>query len=274
LDTALAQDDKKSSFPRFDLKKKNMSASTIVAPSAAMSALAPGGVDISKLLKSQGPVVSAVLLKAGPDAAVEQVEVDTTPQKQMVQKLLGGPFTFLGQYEEEGIMLMCLRDENSDAAAAGEETAGPTLNQHKLQPPFDDAKVRGDILLLKVANEEEESEGDVDTLAAKSNEEFFLHYTKDSWVKFAARTDVEAPKAVVSEDMEEEEEMESDDQSEEEEENVEGESDEEDEDDGAGFMEMLMGQVVQRFQQEHGRLPDESELQALQSAIAEKMGGM
>lgn len=256
-----------------------MSASITIAP-PAMPLL--GGGDISKLLKSQGPIVTAVLLKAGPDAAVEQVDIDTTPQKQMVQQLLGGPFTFLGQYEEEGVMLMCLRDQPAANHIDGAKSDS-TLNQHKLQPPFDDAQVHGDILLLRVAADEEpevDSAGlVVDTLAAKSNEEFFLHYTKDEYVKFAARTDVEAPKAVVSEDLEdeeEEEEMESEDEeaSEEGEGNMEGESDEEDDADGAGFMELLMGQVMQRFQQEHGRLPDEMELQALQGVIAQKMGGM
>ncbi|KAG7360780.1 hypothetical protein IV203_035879 [Nitzschia inconspicua] len=37
---------------------------------------------------------------------IEQIEIDTTPNKSMVAKTLGGPFTFLGQYEEEGIVLM------------------------------------------------------------------------------------------------------------------------------------------------------------------------
>lgn len=230
----------------------------------------PGGDDISRLLKSEGPVVSAVLLKAGPEATVKEIQVDTTPQKQMVQKLLGGPFTFLGQYEDEGIMLMCPRDQENDSV---------TKNQHKLQPPFDDAQVRGDILLLRVAAEDEQSADEdaaIDTLAAKSNEEFFLNYTKEEYDNFAARTDVEPPKPLISEDADKEEEiMDSEDEEEEEEENMEGESDEEDdENDGAGFMELLIGQVMGRFQQENGRPPDEAELLALKSAISQKMGGM
>ncbi len=260
-------------YPSDSLSKCSLPATTcsrssnmspILSASASVPAAIPllGGGDISKLLKSEGPVVTAVLLKAGPDAVVEQVQVDTTPQKQMVHKILGGPFTFLGQYEEEGTMLMCLRDDNNDNL---------TINQHKLQPPFDQTRVRGDILLLRVAAEDDTDETDcpVDTLSSKSNEEFFLNYTKDEYVKFAARTDVEGPKAVASEEVDEEDDIESDD--EEEDEEIEGESDEED-DDAAGFMELLMGQVMQRFQQEHGRLPDEKEMQALQSAIAEKMG--
>ena len=37
---------------------------------------------------------------------IEEILVDTTPRKSMVSKILGGPFTFLGQYEEEGICLL------------------------------------------------------------------------------------------------------------------------------------------------------------------------
>lgn len=40
---------------------------------------------------------------------VEDIEIDTTPAKNKVAELLGGPFTFLGQYEEEGIVLMARR---------------------------------------------------------------------------------------------------------------------------------------------------------------------
>lgn len=223
----------------------------------------PEGGDISRLLKSDGPVVTAVLLKAGPDVVVEEIHVDTTPKKQMVQKILGGPFTFLGQYEDEGIMIMCLRDSINVTVP---------LNHHKLHPPFDNAKVYGDILLLRVASEDEtdETDGPVDTLSSKSNDEFFLNYTKDEYTKFAARTDIVAPEPVLNDDGADESHMESDGEGDEEEE-VEGESDEDDDDDRC-FVEMLMGQVIQRFQQENGRMPDELELQALQAAITEKLG--
>ena len=36
---------------------------------------------------------------------IEEVEIDTTPKRSMVSEVLGGPFTFLGQYEDEGIMV-------------------------------------------------------------------------------------------------------------------------------------------------------------------------
>ena len=37
---------------------------------------------------------------------IEEMKIDTTPSKSKVSEALGGPFTFLGQYEDEGIVLM------------------------------------------------------------------------------------------------------------------------------------------------------------------------
>lgn len=220
----------------------------------------PGGGEISKLLKSQGPVVTAVLLKAGPEAEVTELQIDTTPQRQMVKEVLGGAFTFLGQYEEEGTVLMCRKDSDDNLAQ----------NCHTLQPPFDASTVNGDILILKVAaDDDEEADISLSTIAAKSNEEFFLNYSKDEYTNFAARTDVVVPAAVSMEDSEAEGEEEESDAEE-----MEGESDEEDEDGAAGFLELLMGQVLAKFQADNGRLPDETELAALKSAISEKMAGL
>ena len=135
------------------------------------------------------------------------------------------------------------------------------MNPHKLQPPFDQTQVHGNILAMKVAEEDMEQ---------ASNEEFFLNYTKEEYAKFAARTDVVPPNAMAEDDEEEEEHCE---ESEEEEEgSVEGEDDESDEDDGEAFMDLLMGQVLKRFVEENGREPEEQELLALKSAIAQKMG--
>jgi len=255
------------------MSKRGLQDSSSFKVQAAGAIPVPGGGSIAQLLKSEGPVVTAVLLKA--DATIEEIQIDTTPQKQMVQKTLGGPFTFLGQYEEEGIILMCLREDGG-----GTTTKDIPMNQHKLQPPFDGSQVKGDILCLRVAAQEDEADDDdddndnVDTLATKSNDEFFLNYTMDEYKTFAARVDIEVPKPIVSgEEMEDEEETDGTGSEEEDEdgEEMEGESDEED-DGVTDFTEMLMGHVLQRFQQENGRMPDEMELQALQSAIAQKTG--
>ena len=54
---------------------------------------------------------------------IEAIEVDTTPRKSMVAKILGGEFTFLGQYEEEGTMIMIRRPDwhEWEAASPGRE---------------------------------------------------------------------------------------------------------------------------------------------------------
>jgi Family of unknown function (DUF5880) len=254
-----------------------------------------GGGDIARFLHSSGPIVTAVLLKA--DATVEQLAIDTTPQKQSVQQVLGGPFTFLGQYEEEGIVLMCLRGGEGNEEEEGHEgnvvdnnsnnkKKRLPINQHKLQPPFDESQVRGDILCLRVAAQDDDDD-DANhhsnglTISTQSNEEFFLNYTLEEYMRFAARTDVKAPNVLVSEDAEDEDDEDhatgSEEEEDEDDEEMEGESDDDDDDDEdgpEGFIEMLMGQVIHRFQTEHGRLPDDTELQALQAAIAQKTGGL
>jgi hypothetical protein len=220
-------------------------------------------VDVSKILNSTGPIVNAVLLSAGAEGIAKDIQVDTTPKKQMVQQILGGPFTFLGQYEDEGIVLM-IRREQEDLPA----------NTHKLQPPFNESIVKGDILALKVAPE---PEGEDENISLnKPNDEFFLNYTKEEYEKFEARTDIKTVTPTKSSMPDDEEDIEfSEEEEEAKGEEMEGEDDSEDEDDGAGgLMEILMGQVLQRFQQENGRMPDEQELAALESAISQKLGGL
>ena len=218
-------------------------------------------LDIGSILSSNGPVVDAVLLSTTNE--IDTIRIDTTPKKQEVAKILGGPFTFLGQYEEEGIVLM-VRKENVEV-----------INPHKLQPPFDNTEIKGDILAMKVSDSSEEN---------VSNDDFFLNYTKEEYAKFAVRTDVVAPP--MQPPMETDDEEEDDESENEEDDDVsieEGEDDdddddddddeeESDEDDGEAFINLLMGQVLKKFQEENGRDPDEQELQALKSAIAQKMG--
>mmetsp|Transcript_24996 Transcript_24996/g.46633 ORF Transcript_24996/g.46633 Transcript_24996/m.46633 type:complete len:233 (+) Transcript_24996:312-1010(+) len=230
-----------------------MSATSTI-PKEVAAAIAMGdNINIGKILQSTGPVVDAVLLSS--DATVNKVRVDTTPKKQMVQTILGGPFTFLGQYEDEGIVLMVRRNAED-----------LPVNAHRLQPPFDETTVRGDILALRVAPQEDSED-------PKSNEDFFLDYTKEEYEKFASRTDIVASVTPNQSSLEEEQEDYSEDDVEEDEE-MEGEDDSEVEEEGGGFMELLMGQVLQRFQHEHGRMPDEQELKALENAISQKLEGM
>lgn len=305
---------------------------------AAAAAAANAGmqnVNIASILNSTGPIVTAVLLKAGgtrkegeknaaDDSFIEAVQVDTTPKKQMVAEILGGPFTFLGQYEDEGIVLMIRKDQDNhqEGDSDGTNKNGLERNQHPLQPPFQTSTVWGDILCLKVAPDDEDDTPEADdenadaamqvTITPKPNDEFFLNYTKEEYVQFAARTDVvytppPDEEAAMDDDEEEEEEnaiegassaknppklVEKVDSSDEEEDDGDGDGDApyemeeqgdqedndeeegDDDDEEGGFLELLMGQVLQRFEQENGRMPDATELKALESAITEKLGGM
>lgn len=157
---------------------------------------------------------------------VEEIEVDTTPKKQQVAAILGGDFTFLGQYEDEGIMVMVRRPDWEDEESSFDESNIPPVNPHPLQPPFDEFDVRGDILLIKVAETAEELDNDDDQahddkveskedgentsdlkpaaveekkevakqqISVPTNDEFFLDYTVEEYLNFASRTDVEGP---------------------------------------------------------------------------------
>lgn len=226
---------------------------------------------------------------------VEEIKMDTTPKKNEGEKILGGPFTFIGQYEEEGIMLMAKKgcviydaeeeeDEENQAANDNKPNDNSNMNPHKLQPPFDKSKIFGDILVLKVAEVDDPLDDDCDdapeqavgTVSVASNGDFFLDYTKDEYLKFAARTDV-VPPALPS-DAEEEEEEECGDNDNDEEENEEedewsgGEGEEDEEEAQAGMMQMLMVAVLRKFQEENGRGPSSEELLVLKMTIAQKLG--
>lgn len=240
---------------------------------------------------------------------IEQVSIDTTPKKNQVSQILGGPFTFLGQYEEEGTMVMVRvpptvedqEDDGEDEEENGEKDVpqrrgGLELNPHLLQPPLHNCVVYGDILLLKVApcndddddddndKEEEEETNQEKQETVLANEDFFLNYTKEEYIQFASRTDIVAqdpPSEDPEEDDEEGEEMDSDeqvthDESDSDEEfqltGSDDEMDDEDEDCQIGMMNLILAQIIKRFREEHGRGPDTLELLTMRSALAEKLG--
>ena len=250
------------------------------------------GEDIQKILHSTGPIIKCVLLRTAdndddakkPAAKeegekiilkhlIDEIEVDTTPKKSMVQQVLGGPITFLGQYEDEGLVLVCRRPETLDSSVG--------WNPHKLQPPFQDTQVQGNILVMRVADEEEKMEHEEDGSdkpVVNTNDNFFLDFTKDDYIQFALRDDVEPPQF---EEQEEEEGGEEDgeendgDEDEDEEEIVAEDDDDEGEDDEeaqVAMMNLIMGQVLKQFHEENGRGPDTRELLELRSALAQKIG--
>ncbi|OQR93285.1 hypothetical protein ACHHYP_02727 [Achlya hypogyna] len=99
-------------------------------------------LDIEGVMNAEGPIVKCVLLKQG--GTKEEIDVDFTPSKQAVAALLGGDQTFVGQYEDLQVMLMCNPEHQ-------EEDSGVELTKHKLQPPFHGrlGQIRGDILLFR-----------------------------------------------------------------------------------------------------------------------------
>eukprot|EP00554_Chaetoceros_debilis_P009607 CAMPEP_0194102674 /NCGR_PEP_ID=MMETSP0150-20130528/3240_1 /TAXON_ID=122233 /ORGANISM="Chaetoceros debilis, Strain MM31A-1" /LENGTH=465 /DNA_ID=CAMNT_0038789693 /DNA_START=51 /DNA_END=1448 /DNA_ORIENTATION=+ len=276
---------------------------------------------------------------------IEEVEIDTTPKKQMVVQTLGGPFTFLGQYEEEGTMVIvrlpeAVSDDDDAENEKDEDNFMNHINPHQLQPPLHQFEVYGDILLMRVAPTEEEEKQDDDkdqdtndekmsanaaaaddevvkpetdnepsdpavtstsapvdattntadaeasvaTARILTNEEFFLDYTKEEYIKFASRTDI-IPKEEDTTAAEEGEGSGSGDDSKEGSgsEDEDGEyvvfdgSDEDDmeedeEECQIGMMNLILAQILKRFREENGRGPNTEELLAMRSALAEKLG--
>ena len=157
---------------------------------------------------------------------IEEIEIDTTPSRNHVTQVLGGPFTFLGQWPSAGTVAIIRKDflsdlpsdlkqlpirdlrnhckeleidtsliiEKAELVAALEEKRNDALplNPHRLQPPLHNLDARGDILVLKVAETREEldDEDEECTLETLTNEEFFLNYTREEYLHFASRTDI------------------------------------------------------------------------------------
>jgi hypothetical protein len=299
------------------------------------------GAAIAKVLSSEGPIVKCVVLRASPESCttdgdkkpsaksdnedsvrqvlpdlIDEIEIDTTPSKSMVAQTLGGSFTFLGQYEEEGVVLM-MRDIPEDAVAldmeelAAEKLAKlrsmcqereidmagmlekpdlvnalvkdsqlPPINPHSLQPPLHKALVRGDIVILKVAETKEELDEETDTeepeITAPSNEEFFLSYTKSQYIAFASRTDIEEHDVEPEKagECEEEEKDASDEEADKEESEpyqLGQEEEEIDDEDKSAMFNLVMNEVLRQYRDEHGRGPHTHELLELRATIAKEL---
>ena len=266
---------------------------------------------------------------------IEECVVDTSPGKNEVQKLLGGnSFTFIGQYPDEGIVLMARADQfhdldmiddltirelknfiresglghiidlttvvdHADLIQAVKDAQLP-LNPHRLQPPFDDCPIRGDILLMRVAddpNDEDDDDEDEDDDAGVAkmsaaihqamqqvksamevpNDEFFLDYTKEEYIAFASRTDIVAEPMGDDEDDEDEEDMDEEDEDEQDEE--EEDDDDEEEEDGLDdeeeekhlVLNLILSELIKSFREDNGRGPDAEELLDLRARVAEQL---
>jgi len=268
---------------------------------------------------------------------VSQVDIDTTPRKRSVEKVLGGPFTFLGQYEDLGVVAMALRlDEYDDNTNKESSPSLPPFNPHVLQPPLHNIKVRGDILLMKTKtiddeDEKDDDERDVDTdnniaTASSSTSEmngsdnvgeetdFFLNFTSEEYLQFASRTDIAIPKMqndssindIIDKSIGQAERYDNKTRKEEEE-NYDDDNDNDDENDHyrdinddeydpdynidddeeednmhylnlaeseerVGMMNLLMGQILRKFREDHGRGPETNVLLQMRQALAQRLG--
>ena len=295
---------------------------------------------------------------------IEEAKIDTTPSKSKVAEVLGGPVTFLGQYEDEGVVLMIRKfpddleevlediyntsieedDDDNDNDGSKNSTTSfsfpeelsknfnikalkavcaqrqidiegmveksdlikavidyqshlPPYNTHQLQSPLHKARVRGDIVIMKVAETNEELDGDDDekeenndekeikTVTVPTNEEFFLNYTKAEYMKFASRTDIPEHEIEIPEDDDDEEEDENDaaaagNDDDEAEGGGDGEAfimgdngdDEEiDETDKSAMFNLVMNEVLRQYREENGRGPNTQELLELRSNIAKEL---
>mmetsp|Transcript_1584 Transcript_1584/g.3515 ORF Transcript_1584/g.3515 Transcript_1584/m.3515 type:complete len:523 (+) Transcript_1584:291-1859(+) len=408
----------------------------------AMSAI--GATDIRKVMKSQGPIVTTVILRCPPPSSaningdgddkedskpeaveeskgenqskgktdddgdndakieasetptprvilrdlIEEVTTDTTPSKSKVAEILGGPFTFLGQYEEEGIVLMVRNlpddleadlkdiydnseDDNEDEdknkvsfsfseqlsknfnikelkalcfqrdidtadmkekqelvqALVNYQKRLAPYNTHQLQPPLHKARVRGDIVVMKVAetaeelgNEkgtadngeskeekdanvnddsnnnvvddaDEEKESPIEStsgisskkvIAIPSNNDFFLNYSKEEYIKFASRTDIPEHEIELQEcDEEDTDESEVGENGEasmmgvhdgDDDEDDDDDDEENDENDKSAMFNLVMNEVLRQYREENGRGPNTKELLELRSNIARELG--
>ena len=93
-------------------------------------------------MSSEGPIVSCVFLPSGSgqSSAAREITIDMTPKLRKVQEAVGGDVSFMGQWchpQVEGVVLVSRREQSGPA------------NEHKLQPPFHDAKVCSPILLMR-----------------------------------------------------------------------------------------------------------------------------
>ena len=217
-----------------------------------------GNLDIQKIMNSKGDVVKCIVLPCNSNV-IKEVVIDTTPKAGSVQKFLGGEISFLGQYENEGTVVIVLRDQDNVMA--------PT-NNHKLQPPLHKCSVKGDILIMKVAEE-------------GSNGSFFLDYDVNSFTKFMEEDIEEFEVAVdakalaqslsITQGEDSCDESSDEECSEDEDESVEGESDSEDEDNMIAF---LLSNTIEKFKSLHGREPTDDELKNIGDAIKEKFIGL
>ena len=202
-------------------------------------------------MNSSGPVVPVVILSAS--GKIREETLDLTPKLRTIQGLLGGDVTFLGQWAEpcvSGVVLVVRRGQD-------ESSGLPLLTGHKLQPPFHNKVIYGDVVLMRT--------GEDGIPIAFTEGEY------DSWKKMKIE-EFEVDEDEEEEDVDEDEDEDEDDGEEEDLEGDFGSDDDSGEEDD--MMDFFLGHIVEKFEKEHGRAPEPEELEALKGALNDKLGGM
>jgi len=205
---------------------------------------------------------------------ISEITVDMTPQKRQVESILGGPFTFLGQYDKESVVAVVRKESE-------------IINDIKLPRPLDKAEIKGAVLLMKVADDDD----------------FFGNFRKEDFLALAKKKLEESSDEEEDDDIESIEDgveeadvddgMENDVRDgggteEDHEEDEDSLNDEDEEGDGdylgedmeeideeeekVGMMNMLMGQILRTFNKNNGRGPDTQELLEMRQLIASRLG--
>jgi hypothetical protein len=233
--------------------------------------------NFAQILQSEGPTVQMVILK--PDGTIVEETFDSTPSKNHLSELVGGPVTILGKYHQNSVILLKLRCPQPDAS----------VNSHVLHAPFADAEVVGPIAMVRMNNEALPED------FTKIQFQNFINLSSEEFEKLEKEAieneqeDADADEVLPQEPIDPEllkemkaafEEASSEDDDEEEEGNV--LTNENEEVSAAAllggvedFKSQLLNQVVSFYQDQHGRDPTEEEtLDAMKEVLREMaMGG-
>ena len=222
---------------------------------------------LSEMMSSEGPIVKAVVLRAG--GALEELQFDSTPAKNEAAQILGGSATFVGQFPSINVVVMTRREPAADAV----------VSQHiaALPPPLHalDEPVRGDMLLVRMDDDGEPCDfalAEFEAFLKEDHSEALADYVASE--KATAEADAAAAAGYGEEDDAEDDE---DDEDEEEEDDSE---EEDEEDDDAGELteeqQQLLSRVIQGFQSQYSRDPTEEEVMEIMgklNALMELQGG-
>ena len=195
--------------------------------------LGGGGLDIKAIMTAEGPICQCVVLRA--TGAMEEIFLDFSPKERNVEKTLGGPVTFLGQWEDIEVIIVERKDQDDESLP---------ISVHKMQPPFHEAEIRGDLLLYRCDD-------------TGLPEDFNLEEYED-WQKVVIE-----PGDNDDDDEDEDEVQPGDDDDEDD------EDDESDSDSTQALFEYLIQEHILKFTDEFKRPPTEEELEHLTELVQE-----